>query len=153
MQFTADTAVLYARHGFAQMLAVAERLGDERVNQRPLGPDTNAVAALIFHCCGVAEYWLGHVGMGRPSTRDRESEFSRTATVAELHAAVDVSLAQIEADVAAIAAGRSAPEQAAGRQLLLDGDESDAALVLHVIEELFQHLGHAELAADALLPR
>jgi hypothetical protein len=27
----------------------------------------------------------------------------------------------------------------------------DASLVVHVIEELFQHLGHCELAADALL--
>ena len=32
----------------------------------------------------------------------------------------------------------------------LDVDDTDASLVLHVIEELFQHLGHAELAADAL---
>lgn len=29
-------------------------------------------------------------------------------------------------------------------------DTSDASVVLHVVEELFQHLGHAELAAEAL---
>jgi hypothetical protein len=28
---------------------------------------------------------------------------------------------------------------------------TDASLVLHVIEEVFQHLGHCEIAADALL--
>lgn len=43
-------------------------------------------------------------------------------------------------------------EFAADRQFLLDGDDSDASLVIHVIEELFQHLGHAELGADALGP-
>ena len=150
VELKADTALRYVRHAYAQLLAVADRLGDDRVNERPLGPSTNAVAALIFHCCGVAEFWLGHVGTGRPSTRDRDGEFSRTATVAELHAAVDASLRQIELDLAAIHAG-TASKHAAGRQLLLDGDESDAALVLHVIEELYQHLGHAELAADALL--
>lgn len=29
-------------------------------------------------------------------------------------------------------------------------DRSDGALVLHVLEELFQHLGHMEVTADAL---
>jgi hypothetical protein len=37
-----------------------------------------------------------------------------------------------------------------GREHLLDGDESDAAAVLHVLEEIHQHLGHMELTADAL---
>ena len=151
VELTADTALRYVRHAYDQLLAVAERLGDDRVNQRPLGPHTNAVGALIFHCCGVAEFWLGHTGLGRASARDRDSEFSRSATVAELHAAVEASLHQVELDLLALHAGRAAPDHAACRQLLLDGDESDASLVLHVIEELYQHLGHAELAADALL--
>ena len=151
VELTADTALRYMRHAYDQLLTVADRLGDDRVNQRPLGPHTNAVGALIFHCCGVAEFWLGHTGLGRPSTRDRDSEFSRTATVAELHAAVEASLHQIELDLAAIQAGRTASEHAGARQHLPGGDQSDASLVLHVIEELYQHLGHAELAADALL--
>lgn len=109
VELTSGTALRYVRHAFAQMLAVADRLGDERVNERPLGDGTNAVAALIFHCCGVAEFWLGHVGVGRPSTRDREAEFTRTGAVAELHAAVGVSLGQIEADLVAIDGGRSKP--------------------------------------------
>jgi hypothetical protein len=41
----------------------------------------------------------------------------------------------------------------AGRRPLYDGDTSDAAIVLHVLEECYQHLGHAELAADALTAR
>lgn len=150
VELSTHTALRYMRHAYGQMLAVADRLGDVAVNQRPLGPDTNAVAALIVHCSGVAEFWLGHVGLGRPSTRDRDGEFSRTATVAELRVAVDASLRQIELDLAAIQAG-AASNHGEGRQLLLDGDDSDASLVLHVIEELYQHLGHAELAADALL--
>ena len=40
-----------------------------------------------------------------------------------------------------------------GRQFLEGGDESDGAIVLHVLEELYQHLGHMELAADALAVR
>lgn len=150
MELTAATAARYLRHAFAELLGVADRLGEVKVNERPLGPHTNSVTGLIMHCCGVAEFWLGHVGLGRPSQRDRDSEFTQTATLAELHRAAGVTLRQIETDLEQIAASADS-EFVAGRQFLLDGDESDGALVVHVIEELFQHLGHAELAADALL--
>jgi hypothetical protein len=150
VELSPTTATGYARLAYDQMLAVADRLGDERVNVRPIAPHVNSVASLIIHCCGVAEFWLGHVGVGRPSHRDRDAEFTATATVAELHERVGSSLAQIESDVAAIAAGIDSPN-ADGRQLLQVAPGDEASLVLHVIEELFQHLGHCEIAADALL--
>jgi uncharacterized damage-inducible protein DinB len=130
------------------MLEVAERLGDDRVNERPLGATTNAVAALVIHCCEVSEFWLGHVALGRPSRRDRESEFSRAASVAELRTRVEDARARTLTDIASLEAGEGTDE--GGRQFLLHGDTSDAAVVLHVLEEFFQHLGHMELAADAL---
>jgi uncharacterized damage-inducible protein DinB len=152
MELERGTAELYMRRAFGQMLDVADRLGDERVNERPLGADTNAVAALTIHSRAVAEFWIGHVGLGRPTSRDRESEFSTTATVAELHALVDETLAQLSDDLAAIDAGKTQPDRT-GRQFLEGGDESDGAIVLHVLRELYQHLGHMELAADALAVR
>jgi hypothetical protein len=152
MELERGTAELYMRHAFEQMLDVADRLGDTRVNDRPLGSDTNAVAALIIHSRAVAEFWIGHVALGRPSDRDRQSEFSTTATVAELHALVDETLAQLSEDLAAIDAGKTQPDRT-GRQFLDGGDDSDGAIVLHVLRELYQHLGHMELAADALAVR
>jgi hypothetical protein len=174
MELQRRTAELYMGHAFGQMLGVADRLGDERVNDRPLGPaeaaalptagagarasesdrwpETNAVAALVVHSCAVTEFWIGHVALGRSSDRDRESEFSSTATVAELHALVDDTLAQVREDLAAIDDGRTQADRT-GRQFLEGGDESDGAIVLHVLEELYQHLGHMELAADALAVR
>jgi hypothetical protein len=152
MELDRRTAELYIRHAFRQMLDVADGLGDQRVNDRPLGSDTNAVAALVVHCCGVTEFWIGHVALGRPTERDRESEFSRTATVPELHAMVDATLRQVSNDLAAIDAGKTQRDRT-GRQFLKCGDESDGAIVLHVLKELYQHLGHMELAADALTVR
>jgi uncharacterized damage-inducible protein DinB len=174
MELQPQTAELYMRHAFRQMLDVADRLGDERVNDRPLSsaeaaalptagararagesdrwPETNAVAALIIHSCAVTEFWIGHVALGRPTDRDRESEFSSTATVAELRALVDETLAQVSEDLAAMDEGRTQADRT-GRQFLEGGDESDGAIVLHVLEELYQHLGHMELAADALAVR
>jgi uncharacterized damage-inducible protein DinB len=151
MELTPATAEIYARWAYAQMLDVADRLGDDLVNQRPVGPKTNTVAALIVHCCGVTEFWIGHVGLGRASSRDRDTEFTATATVPELHALVERTLVQFGADVRALDAGQASDEYRDGRQFLQDGDESDASLVVHVIEELFQHLGHMDLTADILL--
>jgi uncharacterized damage-inducible protein DinB len=149
VELTAATAGSYLRHAFDQMLVVAERVGEPRLNERPLGPQTNAVAALIVHCCGVTEHWLGHVGLGRPSSRDRDAEFTTTATLPELRRLVDRTVSTALADLDRIEAGESREHE--HRVHLPGADCSDAALVLHVLEELFQHLGHMELAADALL--
>ncbi len=151
MNLEPATAELYTRHAFTQMLEVADRLGEPKVNDRPLGPRTNAVAALIIHCCEVTEFWLGHVGLGRPSHRDRESEFTRTATMAQLHAMVDATLVTARADLDRIFRGDTQADRT-GFMFLIGGDESDGALVIHVLEELYQHLGHMEIAADALIP-
>jgi hypothetical protein len=150
VQLAPETAEIYVRWAYTQMLDVADRLDDAKVNVRPHGPETNTVTALIVHCCGVSEFWLGHVGLGRPTTRDRDGEFTQTATVAELHARVETTLAQISHDLRSLEAGEASAETEGGRELLQDGDRSDASLVLHVIEELYQHLGHMELTADAL---
>ncbi len=139
----------YLRLAFERLLAVAEGLGDDRVNDRPNGDGTNSVAALVVHCCGLTEFWLGHVVLGRPTERDRDAEFVATATVAELQALVEATLARIDADVDAIAA-RPGPIENEARVFLPAADGSDADAVLHVLEELFQHLGHAEATADAL---
>jgi hypothetical protein len=96
----------------------------------------------------MAEFWLGHVALGRPSDRDRDAEFAATATAGELHQRLDAMLDHVLSDLAAL---ETAPfhdhEDRAG---LPGGDGSNGALVLHVFEELFQHLGHAEVTVDVL---
>jgi uncharacterized damage-inducible protein DinB len=150
MELSPATASRYVHLAVDQMLAVADRLGDAKVNERPISSQTNSVSGLIRHCCGVVELWLGHVGVGRPTARDRDAEFTTPATVAELHEMAAAALRQVDADLEALEAGTSSPH-ADGRRFLVDEDQSDASLVLHVIEELFQHLGHCEIAADALI--
>lgn len=149
VELGAGTAAVYVRWALAQMHEVVDRLDDDTVNRRPF-PRTNSVAALVVHSAGVGEFWLGHVGLGRATTRDRDREFDATATSAELHARLDAATTSIVADLEALDRGAASPTNAAGRQFLQDGDESDAALVVHVIEELYQHLGHMQLTADAL---
>ena len=69
----------------------------------------------------------------------------------ELHGLVAIALDQIDADLVALDAGGADSPFTEGRQFLSGDDLSDGSLVLHVVEELFQHLGHCEIAADALL--
>lgn len=150
MDLSPDTSSAYAYKAFDALLSVADRLGDDRVNERPLTAHTNSVAGLIVHCCGVSEFWPGHVGVGRPDHRQREQEFTTQRTVAELHDLVARTVAQVDADLRAISAGATSPHGEA--RVFLHGDtDSPASLIVHVLEELYQHLGHCEITADALL--
>ena len=151
MELAGSTAETYVRLAGHQMLDVAELLGDDRVNRRPPGSNTNSVAALITHCCGVSEFWLGCVGLGRDTARDRDAEFTAVASVPELRAMVEAMLEQTAADIRALDAGAADLRHRELASTLEGGDSSDAALVLHVLEELFQHLGQMELTADALM--
>ena len=150
MELDAPTAASYVGHAFGQLLAAADRLGDDLVNRPPFGPGTNSVAALIVHCCGLTEWWLGHVALGEPSDRDRQAELTAQATVAQLHDEVDAVLARAGDLLARLEAGDGGPGHPA-RAELPGGTGTDAAVVLHVLEELYQHLGHAQLTVDALV--
>jgi hypothetical protein len=150
MQLTPSTTSDLLGLAFDQMLSVAERVGEPKINQRPLGPTTNAISALIVHCCAVTEFWLGHVALRRPSDRDRDAEFSTEAPLDDLHSRVEACVATALIDLGRIAAGEGGGDNIA-REFLPGTDRSDVAVVLYVLKELFQHLGHIELAADALL--
>ena len=65
---------------------------------------------------------------------------------------VERTLAATRTDLEHIADGEAEADPVL-RQFLPGGDESDDSLVLHVLEELFQHLGHMEITADVLLAR
>ena len=151
MELSVDVANAYLREGFEQMIRVAERLGDELVSERPVGESTNSVAGLIAHCCGVAEFWLGHEGLGRASTRDRDAEFRTVATVEELREIVAARIARVEADVADLDRRGLAPGPT--RRDELPGGATPASIVVHVVEEVYQHTGHMDIAADVLLAR
>ncbi len=137
------------RYAFDRMLALADLLDGPLLDERPTRTGTNPVGALVLHCCAVCEHWLGHVALGRPSSRDRDAEFTRTTTAAECRAAVAQAVAQAEADLQRLQDGAGQPHPARGR--LHGGVGDDHAVLLHVLEELFQHLGQMEVTRDVLL--
>lgn len=149
MELQPGTVVVYLRQVLDGMRRALERFDDQTVNRRPPGEATNSAAVLVIHACASATFWLDHVGLGRDTERDRDAEFTSEATVLELRALIDRTEEQLVALAADLDAGPSAGDHEL-RVLLPGGDTSDGSVVLHALEELFQHLGHLELTADAL---
>lgn len=149
MQLTAEATCLYLRHAFAGMDKVLDRLDDDNVNQKPEGWGTNSVAGLVVHCCELAPSWFEMPGLGRDSMRDREAEFAAQATVAELRERIATAADRSCALAVEFDAGPTASDHPF-RDFMPGDDRTDGALVLHVLEELFQHLGHMEVTADAV---
>lgn len=149
MELSPDTIAVYTRRALNRMGEVLEQFDDDTVNQRPPGPDTNTAAGLITHACSAAVFWFENPGLGRPTDRVRESEFFAEATVAELRARLADTAARLDRLAAEMDSGPTAVDHEV-RALLWEDDRSDGAVVLHALEELYQHLGHLELTADAL---
>jgi hypothetical protein len=151
MHLEPDLVIVYLDRAFDQMAAVLDRVGDDQLDVEPPGPDTTALGALVLHCVGVSEFWLGHVALGRATVRNREAEFTASATRAELQAAIAAARVQAADDVRALGAGQGTPSEWRAAAPGGGGDDDDDAVVLHVIEELYQHVGHMDLTADALI--
>jgi hypothetical protein len=94
-------------------------------------------------------YWLGSVLCGRPSRRDRDSEFRARGTVAEIRRAVKVLQAQVREDITHVQGDQplAHPVDMHGyTQYHTQGD-----VLLHCYTELAQHHGQMELTRDILL--
>jgi len=133
------------------MAGIAHDLGDGRVNDRAAVPGANSTFALVTHCLGVCEYWLGALVAGRPVERDRDAEFTATGTVDELDAALTEGRARIRADLAAYRPGAPLTAPQDPRFLGPDGELTMDGVLLHVLEELAQHHGQLEVLRDVLV--
>lgn len=149
LQWYVDTALV-------RLLAKADELvesgGEELLSRRPDVEDANSVFALVTHCCGVMEHWGGEVVAGRPVNRDRAAEFTATGTLAQLEELVAAQRRRWLDDLLRFEPGevpRGPVEHCEGAPEVI----TQGFVVLHVIEELFQHLGHVDLTVDLLTGR
>jgi len=148
-----DTLADYVDRAVDALCGIVTGLGDDLANQRPGLPGANSPYAILTHCLGVMADWGGRVVAGRDVQRDRPAEFTAAGRVADLVAAAERAKLQFRAD--ALTADPQAPPRrpaARRRQDLLEARSQGHAL-LHVVEELYQHLGQAELTRDLLLAR
>lgn len=133
------------------MSVIVRELGDTMANQRPDLEGANSPYVILTHCLGVMEFWGGATVAGRPIERDRAAEFVAAGSVEDLLARTAAARHKLEADIEghdSLAApsnvGRSGSD-------MEPYNERKGAVLLHIIEELFQHLGQMEISRDVLV--
>jgi hypothetical protein len=145
-----DELIRYVERAVDQMAGIVSDLGDDLANRRPSLPGANSAFAILRHCLGVMEFWGGQVVAGRVIQRDREAEFRATGPVAALVASAQKGKDGFRADAAA--ADPSAAPRGTHPEMGPDELETrtQGAALLHVLEEVTQHLGQMELTRDVL---
>ena len=132
------------------MLEIAESLDDARVNVVPDLPGGNSAYQLVFHSCGMLEWWTRASILGQRVQRDRDAEFTSTGTIADLQGRVGQVVAQLAEDLPRIdldAPLRGPYADYGGTPIA----QSARGALLHVLEELAQHHGHLEITRDVVL--
>lgn len=130
------------------MARILEDLGDDLANTRPDLPDANSPFAIVTHCVGVLDFWVGGCVAGREVVRDRAAEFAATGQAADLVARVNLARERLAEDIAGV--DMTAPVTIDRDHPLLREPVSKGAALLHAYEELAQHHGQLELTRDIL---
>jgi hypothetical protein len=147
---TQDEFLWFVDESLRQMVAIIGDLGDDLANTAPELPGANSPFAILTHCLGVMEFWGGAMVAGRAVERDRDAEFTAAGDVAGLAARTERARQQLRADLAGVEP-RARPHLDLGPEdQHVPFAHSQAAVLLHIYEELQQHLGQMELTRDLL---
>ena len=140
----------FADHALDEMAAIVEGLGDALANRRPPFRDANSAFALLTHCLGVMEYWGGATVAERPVRRDRAAEFTATGEVAGLLWRTELARRRLREDIAGLDASAGPAGVRPNPDDPVPYAETKGAVLLHILEELYQHLGQMEITRDML---
>jgi hypothetical protein len=140
----------FAELALGQMTRMVGELGDDLANRRPPVAGANSPYAILTHCLGLMEYWAGATVAGRSIERDRAAEFTARGDVATLCQRAEEARMRLRNDLSGLD-----PWSAPGNVRPDPGDpvpysETKGAVLLHILEELFQHLGQMEMTRDML---
>jgi hypothetical protein len=134
-----------------EMVRILRQLGDEGANRRPDLRGANSPFALLTHCLGVMEFWGGFMVGGRVIERDREAEFEATGLVEDLVLRTSLARRQLELDISGLDSAAVPPDVLGPEDAGVPYGTSQGAVLLHVLEELLQHLGQMQVTRDILL--
>lgn len=149
----ASAYLWFADRALREMAGIVEQLGDELANRSSELAGANSPFAILTHCLGVTEYWAGATVAGREVRRDREAEFRARGDVAGLLERTEAARRRLHDDVAGL------DSLAVPTHVVRDPDEpapyneTKGAVLLHILEELYQHLGQMEITRDMLQAR
>ena len=155
MEISHEDFLMFVDRALDGMLRIVEELGEERANMRPDLPGANSPYAILTHCIGVCDYWIGTLLGKREFFRDRDAEFRAGGTVVELRERVGELKAKLLADIKQVQGAKplaSAPNSMYNPLRGTDfGDWTEGTALIHAYEELAQHHGQMELTRDVLM--
>ncbi len=147
---TVEEYLRYCDAALDQYAAACRELGDDLVNARLADvPGSNSAFALVTHVVGVMARWGRTVNRGLVVPRDRDAEFTATGTVHEALALLDRGRADLHDDARAATPADPPANPPADH----DPVGTQGEVLLHVYEELAQHLGQLEVTRDVLVAR
>jgi hypothetical protein len=133
-----------------QMVRIVTDLGDDLANRRPDLPGANSPYVILTHCLGVLEFWGGHTVAGRAIERDRDAEFQAVGSSVELARRSAAARQQFERDLSLLESNAPAHGVLDSSDTELPLARTQGGVLLHIYEELAQHLGQMELTRDVL---
>lgn len=138
------------------LLELVGRLDAAAVNRAPDVAGSNSPFVIMTHVLGNIRAWVPGIVCGQPLDRDRPSEFRSHGTLAELHTAADVLVADCEAALRTLEATRLG-DRIVPRQVLFGEGEtyemSRFEALLHPLEHAALHVGQMQMTVDLLRPR
>jgi len=134
-----------------EMIAILRLLGDDFANRKPALDGANSPYAIVSHCLGVMVHWGGRMVAGRQVERDREAELRAQGDVEDLVSRTRAARLQLERDISLADCSASPRGVSDPEDLDLPFGRSQGGVLMHIYEELAQHLGQMELTRDILL--
>ncbi len=155
MEISHEDFLMFIDRALDGMLRIVEELGEERANMRPDLPGANSPYAILTHCIGVCDYWIGTLLGKREFFRDRDAEFRASGTAVELRERVRELKEKLPADIKQVQGEKRLASAPNSVYNLLRGTEfedwTQGAALIHTYEELAQHHGQMELTRDVLM--
>ncbi|MBG6192450.1 putative damage-inducible protein DinB [Arthrobacter sp. CAN_A212] len=136
---------------FDELTELLVGLDDELANRSLPWKGSNSIVQILVHCCGMMRHWSSSVNLGNDIPRDRDTEFSAIMSVTEATQLASDTRESYISDIKSTNM-QSPPVR------VPDGREhywtvTCESVLFHVLEELSQHLGQAQVTRDALIKR
>ncbi|HXY28892.1 MAG TPA: DinB family protein [Acidimicrobiales bacterium] len=148
---SADDYLWFVDRALGQMARIVEELGDDMCNRRPPFRDANSPYVILSHCLGVMEYWGGATVAERAVRRDPAAEFTAHGDVAGLLRRVEQARRRLREDLVGLEVAAEPVNVWRDPADPVPYTETKGAALVHILEELFQHLGQMEITRDALV--
>jgi uncharacterized damage-inducible protein DinB len=140
----------FAELALGEMTRIVAELGDDLANRCPPVAYANSPYAILTHCLGVMEYWAGATVAGRSIERDRAAEFTAHGDVATLCQRAEEARKRLRHDLSGLDPWSTPGSVRPNPADPVPYSVTKGAVLLHVLEELFQHLGQMEITRDML---